>query len=184
MLYIIRHGRTDWNDDHRIQGRTDTELNESGRKMAAEAAVEYRDINFDICYCSPLKRAKETAEILLKGRDIPIITDDRLMEMSFGKFEGLKEAFQIPDCPVNGFFNNPETYVPVEGGGESLDELFSRSGSFLEEMVEPGLKEGKDILIVGHGALNSSIICRIKYGCDRSRFWEDGIPNCKLMRLK
>lgn len=184
MLYIIRHGRTDWNDDHRIQGHTDTELNEVGRKMAAEAAALYRNIHFDICYCSPLKRAKETAEILLKGRNVPIITDDRLKEMGFGKYEGMKEIFSMPECPLNVFFNNPEKYVPEEGGGESLDELFLRSGSFLKEVVEPGLKEGKDILIVGHGALNSGIICRIKYGCDKSRFWEDGIPNCKLMRLK
>ena len=67
MLYIIRHGRTDWNDMHKLQGRTDTELNEDGIRMAERAAKEYGEIHFDVCYCSPLKRAKQTAEIVAKA---------------------------------------------------------------------------------------------------------------------
>ena len=67
MLYIIRHGRTDWNDRHKLQGHTDIPLNDEGRRMAENAAEEYKDVHFDICYCSPLVRAKETAEILLRG---------------------------------------------------------------------------------------------------------------------
>ncbi|MBR3041256.1 MAG: histidine phosphatase family protein, partial [Eubacterium sp.] len=90
MLYIIRHGKTDWNNLHKIQGRTDVPLNEEGRAMAREAAVEYKNVHFDVCYCSPLIRAMETAEILLEGRDVPIITDDRLMEMCFGVYEGVE----------------------------------------------------------------------------------------------
>ena len=84
MPYIIRHGKTDWNVRHKMQGRTDIPLNEEGRQMAEAAREEYRDVHFDICFCSPLIRARETAEILLRGRDVPIVTDNRLMEMSFG----------------------------------------------------------------------------------------------------
>ena len=65
MLYIIRHGKTDWNELHKLQGRTDIPLNESGRKMARDAGQRYKEINFDICFCSPLVRAMETAELLL-----------------------------------------------------------------------------------------------------------------------
>ena len=65
MLYIIRHGKTDWNVRHKMQGRTDIPLNEEGRQMAEAAREEYRDVHFDICFCSPLIRARETAEILL-----------------------------------------------------------------------------------------------------------------------
>ena len=75
-LYIMRHGKTDWNEKHKIQGRTDIPLNDEGRKMAAAAAEEYKDIHFDICFCSPLIRAKETAQIFLSARNIPIIYDD------------------------------------------------------------------------------------------------------------
>jgi len=183
MLYIMRHGKTDWNERHKIQGRTDIPLNEEGRQMARDAAAEYRDVHFDVCYCSPLIRARETAEILLSGRDVPIITDDRLVEMGFGVYEGIENSFSIPDCPINVLFFHPDQYtVPVENG-ESLDELFARTGAFLEELVEPDLAAGKDVLIVGHGAMNCSIVCQVKKRT-RAEFWADGIPNCKLMTLK
>lgn len=182
MLYIMRHGKTDWNVRRRLQGRTDIPLNDDGRSMAEKARNEYMDVHFDVCYCSPLIRAKETAEILLKGRNIPIITDDRLLEMSFGVYEGIENSFQIPDCPINVLFKEPEKYtVPVENA-ESLEELYSRTGSFLKEVVEPQLQDGKDILIVGHGAMNSSIICQVR-NIPVEKFWSAGIDNCKLIKL-
>jgi Fructose-2,6-bisphosphatase len=182
LLYIIRHGKTDWNNLHKIQGRTDIPLNEEGRRMAEDAAEEYKDVHFDVCYCSPLIRAKETAEILLKGRDVPIITDDRLMEMGFGVYEGIENSFSIPDCPINPLFWTPELYTTPVEEGESLDELFARTGEFLKEVALPQVKEGKDVLIVGHGAMNSSIVCRRK-GLPVSQFWSAGIESCRLMQL-
>jgi len=181
MLYIMRHGKTDWNALHKLQGRTDIPLNDEGRKMAREAAVACRDIHFDICYCSPLIRAKETAEILLKDRGIPIIPDDRLMEMGFGSYEGCENSFSIPDLNVNVLFFHPEKYV-ADNGAESLDELYSRTGAFLDELVYPQLKENKDILIVGHGAANSCIVCQVR-GIPVEQYWSAGIENCKLMKL-
>ena len=182
MLYIIRHGKTDWNALHKLQGRTDVPLSEEGRRMAEKAREEYRDVHFDVCFCSPLIRAKETADILLRGRDIPVLTDDRLMEMGFGDYEGIENSFDIPDCPINELFFHPELYTAPPGGAESLDDLFARTGAFLEERVNPLLREGKDVLIVGHGAMNSSIVCRVR-NLPRVQFWSAGIENCKLMRL-
>ncbi len=181
MLYIMRHGKTDWNARHKMQGRTDIPLNDEGRQMAEKAADEYRDIHFDICFCSPLVRAKETAEIFLRGRDIPIVTDDRLMEMCFGEYEGLENSFDIPDCPINVLFREPEKYKPASGA-ESIEELFARTGEFMKEKADPLLGEGKDVLIVGHGAMNCSIICRVK-NIPLRDFWSAGIENCKLMKL-
>ena len=59
MLYIMRHGSTDWNENHKLQGRVDIPLNENGRDMARKAADLYKDVHFDVCYCSlshPRKR--------------------------------------------------------------------------------------------------------------------------------
>ena len=182
MLYIIRHGLTDWNIRHKLQGQTDIPLNEEGRQMAVCARDEYRDVHFDVAFSSPLIRARETADILLEGRDVPIYEDDRLMEMNFGSYEGIENSFDIPDCPINRFFFDPAGYTDPPGGAESLDHLFARTGEFLRERVDPLLAEGKDVLIVGHGAMNSSIVCRLK-NRGREDFWKDGIPNCKLMRL-
>ena len=103
--------------------------------------------------------------------------------MGFGIYEGVENSFSIPGCPVNEFFYHPEKYIEPVEGGESLDNLFGRTGAFLDEVVYPQLAERKNILIMGHGAMNSAIVCRIKFGADRSRFWEEGIPNCKLIQL-
>lgn len=182
MLYIMRHGKTEWNAKHKLQGRTDIPLNEEGRAMAKKAAEEYKNVKFDVCFCSPLVRAKETAMLLLSGREVPIIYDERLMEMSFGVYEGIENSFDIPDCPINVIFKKPEEYmVPVEGG-ESFDDLYKRTSEFLKEQVNPLLKEGKDVLIVGHGAMNSCIICQIRE-LPRSKFWSESIENCKLKKL-
>lgn len=181
MLYIIRHGKTDWNAEYRLQGRTDISLNEEGRQMAREAAKKYAGIHFDVCYCSPLVRARETAELILKGRDVPIVTDERLIEMCFGEFEGKKDVFKHPEWSIYKFFNDTEHYV-AGNGAESLDELFSRTGDFLETVVKKDLAEGKDVLIVGHGAMNNSIISRVR-GIPRKDFWTIAIPNCELIEL-
>ena len=93
MLYIMRHGKTDWNLLHKLQGRTDIPLNDMGIKMAKEARERYKDVHFDICYCSPLTRARQTAELVLEGRDVPVVIDDRLAEMGFGIYEGVEEVY-------------------------------------------------------------------------------------------
>lgn len=182
MLYIMRHGRTDWNDLHKLQGRTDVPLNENGRRMAEAAAEEYRDIPLDFCFCSPLQRARETAEIVLRGRGVPIRTDDRLREMSFGEYEGLENSFSIPDCPVNVIFQKPEAYTQSVGGAETFEELFARTGAFLREEIDPLMEQGKNVLIVGHGAMNLSIISQVRK-LPIEAFWTPGIENCKMIRL-
>ena len=182
MLYIMRHGRTDWNLRHKMQGRTDIPLNDEGRAMASDAARRYRDIHLDECWCSPLIRARETAELVLEGRNIPIHTDDRLMEMSFGSYEGVENSFQIPDCPINVLFHAPEKYITPPGGAESLEALYARTGAFLREVIDPLMEQGKDVLIVGHGAMNCSIVCQVR-GLPLEQFWSAGIDNCKMMRL-
>ncbi len=182
MLYIMRHGKTDWNAERRLQGRTDIPINDDGRVMAEEASELYKDVNFDVCYSSPLIRAKETAEILLRGRNVPIITDERLVEMCFGVYEGVQNSSDIPGSLMKDFFEKPENYKGVENG-ETFEELFARTGEFLKEVIYPQLELGKDILIIGHGAMNSSIVCQIR-NKEIKDFWSAGIENCKLMRLK
>lgn len=181
-LYILRHGKTEWNQRRKLQGQTDIPLCEEGRVSAAEAGERYKDVHFDVCYCSPLVRARETADLLLRGRNIPIIYDDRLKEVSFGVYEGIESSFDIPGCPVNEFFFHPEDYrTPVEGG-ESTYDLIARTGGFLREVVQPQLAAGRDVLIVGHGAMNMSIAVQAR-NLPLKDFWKLGIKNCELICL-
>ena len=177
----MRHGKTDWNLLHKLQGKTDIPLNDMGRQMARDARERYKDIHFDVCFSSPLLRARETAELVLEGRDVPVIIDDRLAEMGFGIYEGTEEVFEKPECPVRVLFFNPEKYEAV-GGAESLESLIKRTSEFLDEVAMPLVNEGKDVLILGHGAMNSAVIGNIRHKELRD-FWAEGIENCKLIKL-
>ena len=89
-IYIVRHGATALNAKHVMQGRLDEPLNKNGRDLAVLTGQAIKGMHFDHCISSPLNRAMETAEIILResGNDIPIITDERLLEMNFGDLEG------------------------------------------------------------------------------------------------
>lgn len=184
MFYILRHGRTDWNEEHRLQGEVDIPLNETGRQMAYDAEEKYKDIDFDICYCSPLKRAQETARIFLADRNpaVEIITDNRLHEMCFGDYEGVKNIRQKPECPVYLLFEDPEKYV-AKDGAESFEELYHRTGEFIEQVLRPQLEAGKNVLVVGHGAMNCSIVNQFR-GTPIKDFWKDMQGNCELLRVE
>ena len=82
IIYIIRHGETDWNVLRKFQGRTDIPLNENGRQVAEWTREGLKEIDFDIVYTSPLRRAKETAQIIVGDRQIPIIEEERIIEMA------------------------------------------------------------------------------------------------------
>ena len=183
MLYIMRHGITDWNSRCKLQGRTDVPLNEEGRLMAIKAAEKYKDLSLDICFSSPLMRAYETAQLVLKGRNIPIITDERLVEMSFGSYEGSENSFEDENNPINVIFKNPAEYKESVGGAETFEELFKRTGEFLYDKVRPELGAGRNVLIVGHGAMNLSIIGRINK-LPIEEFWSAGLKQCEIMELK
>lgn len=182
MLYIMRHGKTDWNAMYRLQGRTDIPLNEEGREMARKAREGSGEIHFDVCYCSPLSRARETAEIFLEGRQVPILIDERLVEMSFGDFEGMDHIYRHPENPMYPLFKDPPHYE-AQCGAESFQELYARTGAFIREVIKPALAEGKDLLIVGHGAMNCSIINQMK-NTPLENFWEHMHDNCQLITVE
>ncbi len=159
-LYIIRHGETDWNIEKRLQGRSDTELNSYGIELAEITAEALKNIKFDRIYSSPLKRAYKTAEIIRADRDLPIITDERLLEISFGAYEGIAVSERPPE--FQNFFDDPDNYVPAKGG-ETYEELVARAGNFIEEVVVPASEKIERMLIVAHGALNKALMVNLNH---------------------
>lgn len=157
-LYIIRHGETDWNNEKKLQGRSDIPLNDYGRELADITSEALKDITFDVIYSSPLKRALETAEILKRNRNAELITDDRLKEMCFGTYEG-----QVTDSLPEGFrnfFEAPDKYVPPEGG-ETYDMVLKRAKDFIDTIIMPEAGTDKIILVVAHGALNRGLMLNL-----------------------
>ena len=147
-LYLLRHGRTDWNASGTIQGRFDVPLNDEGKEQARLAGEKLKDIALTRCYCSPLIRARETAEIALKGRNIPFFFDDRLVEMAYGDFEGKNWK-----DPRYQYLRRQLSYRYPKG--ESYLDVAHRAFSFLEEIRPYAEKE--DILIVCHGGIARAI---------------------------
>ena len=87
MIYIVRHGETDWNIGSRMQGHTDIPLNAKGREQARKIASHLKEIHLDIMYTSPLSRAYETARIITVHHKVPFITDVSLRERQFVDME-------------------------------------------------------------------------------------------------
>lgn len=182
-LYIVRHGETDWNRVRRVQGRTDIPLNDYGRHLAEETAEGMKEIRIDRAYTSPLSRAKETAQIILGKREVPLIEDDRIQEFSFGIYEGQScgpEAEGEESEAFRRFFTETDRYIPPEGG-ESVEQLYERTGNFLEELCADRSLENENILISSHGAALTALLNRMKGNLSVREFWRDEVPpNCAV----
>lgn len=182
-LYIIRHGETDWNKAHRVQGRSDIPLNEYGRHLAKETAEGMKDIPLDLCYTSPLSRAKETAQIILEGRDVPLIPEEAIEEFCFGEYEGMYIAGEHCDKRLDSFqkfFTDTAHYIPTKGG-ETVEHLMERTGGFLDRLCRDENLRDKSILISTHGAAMTAMLNYIR-GCTREEdFWNREVPfNCAV----
>ena len=99
MIYFVRHGQTEWNKIGRMQGRIDIELNSEGKEQANIVKEKLKGVKFDKVFSSPLKRAKETAQIICNQE---IIFDDRLKERFNGELEGKtkNEIEHFPDFNI------------------------------------------------------------------------------------
>jgi broad specificity phosphatase PhoE len=149
MIYIVRHGETDWNVGERMMGNTDIPLNARGRVQAKEIASHLSKVHLDIIYSSPLSRAYETACIINTYHNAPIIKDTALRERQFGEQEGKTydevNAFH-PALTFSETWNYPD-YRPL--GGESINEVKTRITVFVKKILKK--HRGKCILIVSHG---------------------------------
>lgn len=180
-IYIVRHGETVWNKEKRIQGRTDIELNENGRELAAKTGEALKNVHFDIIYSSPLKRAYETACLIKGDRDIQIVKDNRIREVSFGIFEGrCMDELIASGTSFKDFFDHPERYTPAEEG-ETLEELCIRAKEFICEVIDKHKNNAERIMIVAHGAMNKAIMMYVKKH-PMDSFWSGGLQkNCNVI---
>jgi probable phosphoglycerate mutase len=174
-LYIVRHGETDWNNEKKLQGRSDVPLNDYGRELAYITAEALKDVSFDAIYSSPLIRAYETATILKGDRDIDIIKDERLREMCFGEYEG-KHTAGLPQ-EFWYFFDAPEKYIPTEGG-ETYEQVLDRAKEFIDTVVVPNSQKMDTMMIVAHGALNKGLMINLNH--QEIKDWWGGVfqRNC------
>ena len=183
-IYFVRHGETDWNKERKIQGQVDIPLNEFGRHLARETAKGLRDVPFDVCFTSPLGRARETAEIILQGRDVPILEDKRILEMNFGVLEGKccsKEGWDVPDS-FQMFFDDPVHYKAPEGG-EDFQAVRERTGDFLNWLFAQEQYQDSTVLVTTHGAAMAGLLNNLKKK-PLAEYWGVGVhKNCGVTEV-
>ncbi len=181
MIYFVRHGSTDWNDnldgngnkDPKCQGRSDIPLNEKGIKQAEETAKFLQTKNFSKVICSPLLRARQTCEIIYHG-DKPIQFDDRVIERDFGEFEGLTRS----QFDFNGFWNSKSKQKYAKA--ESIEEVEKRVFDLLEELKND---LNSDTLIVSHGGVGLILASYFKGVPADGDYLKFEIPNGKPLIL-
>ena len=132
LLYLIRHGRTEWNDLGRMQGWADPALDALGRQQAQALARRLYSESFAAFYSSPLVRARATAEAVAAGHHMRVLLDDRLRERNLGAWTGLtfEQARQRDPRLAEGDWR-------LEGppGGENQADLMARVAAVIDEIA-------------------------------------------------
>ena len=178
-FYFVRHGKTEWNNQLRYQGITDIPLNDEGREQARKAALRFSEVKLDAIICSPLVRARETAEIIAAYHDnIAVECFDLRIEINFGIWEGLsvKDIKRISGDAVFAKWKDNPLHVDAPKG-ENMSGFFERSEKFAEYLIE---RSGENILTVGHGGMLRGLFVPMLEYPRTSIFWKTRIDNCSI----
>lgn len=166
ILYLVRHGETVWNVEHKFQGQGDSPLTEKGIQQAKQAAEKLKHVKFTAVYSSDLVRAKRTAEIITLEKDIAIQTSQALRERAFGRFEGTltTEFFKNFGIKMRELTRATKDQLQenhIDPTIESDESLMTRFITFLREISLVHL--GKRVLMVTHGGTMRVLLTRLGY---------------------
>ncbi|MBR0150195.1 MAG: histidine phosphatase family protein [Synergistaceae bacterium] len=179
-IILVRHGQTQWNNDYKFQGMTDTSLDDEGIKQAEKLAIRLSTWPPEVIYTSPLKRAYTTAEAISRQFDIQPTVMPELEEVNFGSWEGASIHNIERDTPeifsrwrADPFFNPPE-------GGESWPEISSRLTRAVNTMLASNHER---IVAVTHGGVIRALFAVI-LGVDPHKAWNVEVSNCAITGIE
>ncbi|QCV89174.1 histidine phosphatase family protein [Acidipropionibacterium jensenii] len=177
---LVRHGRTEYNAQNRLQGRMDIPLAERGVRQAEAVAPVIAGMDPDIIVCSPLTRARQTARRIGRACGIDPVPDDRLMEIDVGRWGGLRVADLRREAPnlvaareVGKDFRRP--------GGETGSEVMDRIAGAMEGIAAH--HPGQTVVVVSHGFALRTGICRLLGGDYSASRGLGGLSNCSWTLL-
>jgi probable phosphoglycerate mutase len=148
VVWMVRHGETDWNVDGRVQGQADeARLTPKGEHQVQRVGQLLRGREIEAVYSSDLTRASRSAQIIADPKGIPVQTDPRLRERAFGSVEGSPTTVLVPE--LTGLRNGRVVSTTARPpGGESLEEMLQRCTSFLLWLRA---HHRGDVVVVAHG---------------------------------
>lgn len=150
-ICLVRHGETDWNALGKLQGRTDIQLNETGIIQAEECSEFLKSAQWDVIITSPLKRAKQTAEIINKNLNVSLIEMKDFLERDYGDAEGMVLEERISAFPDKSYPNQEDRLT-----------LNNRIMTGIQE-INQRYEENK-ILLIAHGAVINAILTVLSNG--------------------
>jgi probable phosphoglycerate mutase len=147
VTHLLRHGQTEHTPERRFSGRNDLPLSRTGRAEAEAGAARAAELGIEVIVASPLRRTRETAEIVAATLGLPIEFDDDLVELDFGDLEGLtfEEAATKYPLAARGFGTDVTTAAP---GGESVMDVSTRVARARRRILTR--HAGKSVLVVTH----------------------------------
>ena len=159
LFYFIRHGETEWNAEGRLCGRTDVPLSDAGRRQAQLLAQRLKPIPFEALYSSPLRRALETASIVGRTIGREPVADPRLVELSYGAWEGrtYEESKRANPDVYRAWELDPGSVGPP--GGESGEQLIERVKPFLADVAQR--HPSGNVAVVCHRTVCRLLACHI-----------------------
>lgn len=179
-ILLIRHGETTWNVSGKVQGCTDIPLSDNGYYQAELVSKRLTNC-FDIMYSSPLKRAKETANIICSNTNIKPITLNEIREINFGEWEGL-DFSEINKLYPNEFslWLNDKNNAPLIGGDKSIKLASIRAKNCLYNVIKQNAN--KRIAIVAHGGIIKATLIGL-FNWDMTMYHKLSIGNTSVSKL-
>jgi len=173
-FYFVRHGETVWNVENKICGTTDIQLTEFGREQAKDTGnkIIEEGIIADEILCSPLSRAKDTAQLISEITGIPYRVEPRLIEQNFGKWESTPrdgEAFRLAK----------ELFANSHEGGESTLRLAQRIYNLLDELKDESIE--KTYILVAHNGI-ARVVQSYFTDMTNKEYASWGVKNCEVIR--
>jgi len=177
LLYLTRHGETDYNALGRRCGSTDVPLNETGITQAHELGKRLKNMEFDAILSSPMLRARQTSDIVCNALNMPYSVYEQFAERNMGVYEGLTRDEAKARYP--SLWNRQCTLKPDDApdGGETLREACARIDNGMERLLQE--YSGKTVLVICHGFTARAVhrFCRNLYYEEMSGFV---LGNCEV----
>jgi broad specificity phosphatase PhoE len=166
-LILARHGQTAWNVDRVFRGRSEVALDDVGIKQAELLGEYLKGWKLDAIYCSPLRRAIDTASVVARYQKVDVYVTEGLTDFDYGGWQSLpeREVQRLYPALFHAWHNSPDKVKMP--GGESLEDVRGRAMPVINDIVS---KYGGNVLLVSHRVVIKVLMCSL-LGLDNSHFW-------------
>jgi broad specificity phosphatase PhoE len=178
-IYFVRHGRTEWNAIRRMQGQLNSDLDEVGRRQAEVNGRWLAGLGIEALFASPLDRTRQTAEIIQRHVDLPIVFDERLKEWDCGDWSGWLYDEIETHWPEAWRAWRADPFNYRSPNGENYPDMIARSAPFLDELCR---HRSSRIAVVSHGMIGRAMISTLM-GLDETQTLAVHQPNDRVFRI-